>query len=62
MRPGPGRRLTDARIVPWQPPSTTPPLGSSSTAKSPASDCGDDLASRNSPLRATSTSSHSSNT
>jgi hypothetical protein len=51
--------VTAARSVPWQPPSTTPPLGSSSTAKSPASSSGDERLSRNRPLRAASTSSHS---
>ena len=51
--------VTAARSVPWQPPSTAPPLGSSSTAKSPASSSGADRDSLNSPFLATSTSSHS---
>ncbi len=32
--------VTSARIVPWQPPSISHPLGSMSTAKSPASRSG----------------------
>jgi hypothetical protein len=51
--------VTATRSVPWQPPSTAPPVGSSSTAKSPASSSGADLDSLNSPLLATSISSHS---
>jgi hypothetical protein len=51
--------VTEKCIVPWQPASTLPPLGSSSTAKSPASRSGDDLASWPRPFRAASISSQS---
>ena len=50
---------TSARSVPWQPPSTTAPVGSISTAKSAASSSGRLRLSRSSPLRAASTSSQS---
>jgi len=51
--------LTSARRVPWQPPSTTALLGSSSTAKSPCSHSGRSLARCPRPLRAASISSQS---
>ena len=51
--------VTSARSVPWQPPSTTPPVGSSRTAKSPASNSGRSRPILASPLRSASTSSQS---
>ncbi len=50
---------TSARIVPWQPPSISHPLGSIRTAKSPPSNSGWLRLRRPSPLRAASISSQS---
>ena len=54
----PGTR-TSTRSVPWQPPSTSAPVGSMSTARSPSSSSGRVSASRRSPLKRASTSSAS---
>ena len=53
------RVVTSARIVPWQPPSMSAPVGSISTAKSPCSRSGRLRDTRSSPLRSASTSSQS---
>ncbi len=53
------RALISARSVPWQPPSTTPSVGSSKIAKSALSQSGACLLSRSRPLRSDSTSSQS---
>ena len=51
--------VTTARMVPWQPASTRPYVGSSRTARSARMTSGRVRASRVSPLRADSTSSQS---
>ncbi len=51
--------VISARMVPWQPPSISVPLGSMSTAKSPASSSGWLRLSRPRPLRSASISSQS---